>query len=162
MINTGFIWGVFGEVGVAGGEAWLLDPRVARMVGRKARPWNTPYNTVRPNTLKKVMKTWEAEKGRMMTASRVVMPAFTMAGPRVTRAFCALSVLEPERFRIIKPEKLFHLLTLRHGERVGNVDGVVDAEAAGEDNVHADDHVDGHVPEVQSPNLQGGLLRYTD
>ena len=37
-------------------------------------------------TLKKVMKTWEAEKGRMMTASKVVMPAFTMAGPRVTKA----------------------------------------------------------------------------
>ena len=37
-------------------------------------------------TLKKVMKMWEAEKGRMMTASKVVMPAFTMAGPRVTKA----------------------------------------------------------------------------
>ena len=98
LINTGFIWGVFGEVGVAGGRAWLFEPRVARMVGRKASPWNTPYNTVRPNTLKKVMKTWEAEKGRMMTASRVVMPAFTMAGPRVTKASCALSVLVPERF----------------------------------------------------------------
>ena len=97
LINTGFIWGVFGEVGVAGGEAWLFEPRVARMVGKKASPWNTPYNTVKPNTLKKVMKTWEAEKGRMMTASRVVMPAFTMAGPRVTNAFCALSVLVPER-----------------------------------------------------------------
>ena len=34
------------------------------MVGRKASPWNTPYNTVRPNTLKKVMKTWEAEQAR--------------------------------------------------------------------------------------------------
>ena len=97
LINTGFIWGVFGEVGVAGGEAWLFEPRVARIVGKKASPWNTPYNTVKPNTLKKVMKTWEAEKGRMMTASRVVMPAFTMAGPRVTKAFCALSVLVPEK-----------------------------------------------------------------
>ena len=96
LINTGFIWGVFGEVGVDGGRAWLFEPIVASMVGRKASPWNTPYNTVNPNTLKKVMKTWEAEKGRMMTASRVVMPAFTIAGPRVTKAFCALSVLVPE------------------------------------------------------------------
>ena len=101
LINTGFIWGVFGEVGVDGGRAWLFEPSVASMVGRKASPWNTPYNTVSPNTLKKVMKTWEAEKGRMMTASRVVMPAFTIAGPRVTKAFCALSVLVPERINEI-------------------------------------------------------------
>ena len=94
------MWGVFGEVGVTGGDLSLLDPTMERMVGRKASPWNTPYNTVSPKTLKKgmkkvikmmktlkkVMKTWEAEKGRMMTASKVVMPAFTMAGPRVTRA----------------------------------------------------------------------------
>ena len=98
------MWGVFGEVGVTGGDFSLLDPTMERMVGRKASPWNTPYNTVSPKTLKKgmkkgmkmvkkmmktlkkVMKTWEAEKGRMMTASKVVMPAFTMAGPRVTRA----------------------------------------------------------------------------
>ena len=87
----------------------MFEPRVARMVGKKASPWNTPYNTVKPNTLKKVMKTWEAEKGRMMTASRVVMPAFTMAGPRVTKAFCALSVLVPERLEsmnIAHPHKL--------------------------------------------------------
>ena len=83
----------------------MLDPTKERMVGRKASPWKTPYNTVSPKTLKKlmkngmktmvkkmmktlkkVMKTWEAEKGRMMTASKVVMPAFTMAGPRVTKA----------------------------------------------------------------------------
>ena len=94
------MWGVFGEVGVTGGDFSLLDPTMERMVGRKASPWNTPYNTVSPKTLKKgmkkvikmmktlkkVMKTWEAEKGRMMTASKVVMPAFTMAGPRVTKA----------------------------------------------------------------------------
>ena len=98
------MWGVFGEVGVTGGDLSLLDPTMERMVGRKASPWNTPYNTVSPKTLKKgmkmmkkimkkmmktlkkVMKTWEAEKGRMMTASKVVMPAFTMAGPRVTKA----------------------------------------------------------------------------
>ena len=95
------MWGVFGEVGVTGGDFSLLDPTKERMVGRKASPWNTPYNTVSPKTLKKgmkkgmkkmmktlkkVMKTWEAEKGRMMTASKVVMPAFTMAGPRVTKA----------------------------------------------------------------------------
>ena len=98
------MWGVFGGVGVTGGDFSLLDPTMERMVGRKARPWNTPYNTVSPKTLekgmkkgmkmvkkmmktlKKVMKTWEAEKGRMMTASKVVMPAFTMAGPRVTKA----------------------------------------------------------------------------
>ena len=98
------MWGVFGEVGVTGGDFSLLDPTKERMVGRKASPWKTPYNTVSPKTLKKVMKmmkkmvkkmmktlkkvmkTWEAEKGRMMTASKVVMPAFTMAGPRVTKA----------------------------------------------------------------------------
>ena len=96
------MWGVFGEVGVTGGDFSLLDPTMERMVGRKASPWKTPYNTVSPKTLKKVMKkgmvkkmmktlkkvmkTWEAEKGRMMTASKVVMPAFTMAGPRVTKA----------------------------------------------------------------------------
>ena len=99
------MWGVFGEVGVTGEDFSLLDPTMDRMVGRKASPWNTPYNTVSPKTLKKgmkkgmkkmvkkmmktlkkVMKTWEAEKGRMMTASKVVMPAFTMAGPRVTKA----------------------------------------------------------------------------
>ena len=98
------MWGVFGEVGVTGGDFSLLDPTMERMVGRKASPWNTPYNTVSPKTLKKVMKkglkmvkkmmktlkkvmkTWEAEKGRMMTASKVVMPAFTMAGPRVIKA----------------------------------------------------------------------------
>ena len=94
------MWGVFGEVGVTGGDLSLLDPTMERMVGRKASPWKTPYNTVSPKTLKKgmkkvikmmktlkkVMKTWEAEKGRMMTASKVVMPAFTMAGPRVTKA----------------------------------------------------------------------------
>ena len=47
------------------------------------------------------------------------------------------------------------MLTLCHGEGVGNVDGVVDAEAASEDDVDADDHIDGHVPEVKCSNLQG-------
>ena len=46
------MWGVFGEVGVTGGDFSLLDPTKERMVGRKASPWNTPYNTVSPKTLK--------------------------------------------------------------------------------------------------------------
>ena len=47
------------------------------------------------------------------------------------------------------------MLTLGHTEGVGNVNGVVNAETASEDDVDADDHVDGHVPEVQGANLQG-------
>ena len=100
-----------GEVGVTGGEDSLLEPKEARMVGRKTSPWNTPYRTVRLKTLKKVMKTWEPEKGRMMTARSVVMPALTMAGPRVTKADWARSVGVPAREleQPIPP-------TLSHGE----------------------------------------------
>ena len=47
------------------------------------------------------------------------------------------------------------MLTLGHTEGVGNVDRVVNAETASEDDVDADDHVDGHVPEVKGANLQG-------
>ena len=157
MINTGFIWGVLGEVGVTGGDDSLLEPKEARTVGRKTSPWNTPYRTVRLKTLKKVMKTWEPEKGRMMTASSVVMPALTIAGPRVTKADWARSVGVPARELEPPPPP-----TLSHGEGMCNVDGVVNAETTSEDDVDADDHVDGHVPEVQRPNLQGGVLRYTN
>ena len=48
------------------------------------------------STLKKVMSTCELEKGRMMTARRVVTPPLKTAGPRLTRANLALSVLVPE------------------------------------------------------------------
>ena len=51
------------------------------------------------------------------------------------------------------------MLTLGHTEGVGNVNGVVNAETASKDDVDADDHVDGHVPEVQGANLQGQHVR---
>ena len=47
------------------------------------------------------------------------------------------------------------MLTLGDTEGVCNVNGVVDAEPASEDDVDAHDHIDGHVPEVQCSNLQG-------
>ena len=66
--------------------------------------------------------------------------------------------------KIAKKTKNNQTLTLCHGEGVGNVDGVVDAEAASEDDIDADDHIDGHVPEVKCSNLQGWymwkVLRY--
>ena len=47
-------------------------------------------------TLKKVLKTCDCEKGKMITARNVVTPPFTMAGPRLTRAAFVRSVREPE------------------------------------------------------------------
>ena len=78
--------------GVGEGEE---GPRMERRQGRKTRPWKHPKSTVRLNTLKKTWKTGEEERGRRMTASRVVTPPLRMAGPNERSASCARSVLLP-------------------------------------------------------------------
>ena len=70
-------------------------PRMERRHGRKTRPWKHPKSTVRLKTLKKTWKTGEEERGRRMTASRVVTPPLSMAGPSVRSASWARSVLLP-------------------------------------------------------------------
>ena len=39
------------------------------------------------------------------------------------------------------------------------MDGVVYTEATSEDDVDADDHINGNVPEVKRTNLQGGYIK---
>ena len=51
------------------------------------------------------------------------------------------------------------MLTLRHAEGMGDMDWVVDTEATSKDDVDADDHIDGHVPEVKRSYLQGGCIK---
>ena len=47
-------------------------------------------------TLKNVLNTCDCEKGKMITARKVVTPPLRIAGPRFTKAAFVLSVLEPE------------------------------------------------------------------
>ena len=54
-----------------------------------------------------------------MTASSVVIPALTMAGPRVTRAVCARSVRVPARGGWLSSSDWAHLRPQRRSERCG-------------------------------------------
>ena len=91
--------------------------------------------------MKKVWKTWDWEKGRMITARKVVTPPLRIAGPRLTctHTYTRAMVRQGQTYESC-PGSLSPT-ALHHREGVGEVDTVVDTQSGGQHDVDTRDHV---------------------
>ena len=109
--------------------------------------------TVRQNTLKKEMKTWEVESPSSTSARNVVSPPLNTADPIVDRAEIVRLLRSPAAniFFYVLSNILRDIcfVTFRNNECVADVHGVVHAEPHGEHDVDAADDVDSDAPEVE-------------
>ncbi len=101
-----------------------------------------------PHTLKNVSKTWEFDFARRMKERKVLNPPLRTAGPMLVRESAdRRSRVEPEkniehpRWKSVSRCSSVGKLTIRLQEPVGDVGGVVDADAHRYDQVGAGDSV---------------------
>ena len=73
----------------------LSGPQRLNKTGKNITPWKRPKATVRRNTLKKVIKTWDFENPKSKRARKVVIPPLMTAGPIFKRLLTARSSLLP-------------------------------------------------------------------